>query len=206
MKKQLLLFLPILIICSLSLLIVSSAQSAPTVTVSTSHSTIQQSKNAQQIEFIIKLSNKSPVAKDISGVDFVLCSSSPYLVLDSKPIELTDAFDYESKTGSAANPNTLEGMLYQELSTSSVTYKDNKFTALKVKGTAPASVPHDEFVLMRINATLSADAPAGTYTVTAKDFTASDLNGKAIITNDFALIINLVACVKFDWFSKNNFF
>ncbi|MBQ2866717.1 MAG: hypothetical protein IJE90_09430 [Clostridia bacterium] len=192
MKKQLFLFLPIMIICSLSLFLAINAQGVPTVTVTASQTTLEQSEKAQVIEFTVTLSNKSPVARDIAGVDFTLVSDSPYLRLDTQALELTDAFAYETQSGGTPQADTLEGYLYQELSTSAVTYKDAKFTALKVKGTSPAAVPYTEFMLIRIKATLSPDAPAGEYTVTASDFTAADVKGDTVITDSFSCTVNVV--------------
>ena len=192
MKKQLLLFLPIMIICSLCLFVVINAQGAPTVVISASQSTVQRSDRTQIIEFTVMLSNKSPVARDIAGVDFTLVSDSPYLRLDEKPLELTDAFAYTPGTDSLPEVGTLESYLSQELSASSVTYKDAKYTALKINGTSPAAVPYTEFTLIKIKAFLSPSAPAGKYTVTASDFTASDVNGDAIITDSFSCTIEVV--------------
>ena len=181
-----------MIICSLSLFVVINAQGVPTVSVSASQTTLEQSDKSQVVEFTVMLSNKSPVARDIAGVDFTLVSDSPYLWLDEKPLELTDAFAYTSASNSTPEIGTLESYLSQELSTSAVTYKDAKFTALKMSGSSPAAVPYTEFTLIKIKAFLSPDAPAGKYTVTAADFTAADVNGDAIITDSFSCTIEVV--------------
>ena len=192
MKKQLLVFLPILIICSLSLLFAVNAQGTPTAVIQASATTLEQSEKSQTVEFTVLLSNKSAVARDIAGVDFVLKSDSPYLRLDEKALELTDAFAYELSSAQTPAEGSLEALLYNELSTSAVTYKDAKFTALKLKGDSPAPVGYTEFALMKIKATLTPDAPAGEYTITASGFTASDTSGKAIITEDISCTIEVM--------------
>ena len=192
MKKQLLLFLPVLIICSLSLLLASNAQGLPEASIVASGTALEQSDRSQTVEFTVLLSNKSAVARDIAGVDFTLQSDSPYLRLEEQAIELTDAFAYELSSPQTPAEGSLEALLYSELSTSAVTYRDSHFTALKIKGDSPTPVAYDEFALMKIKATLSPNAPAGEYTVTASGFTASDTSGKAIITEDISCTIEVL--------------
>ena len=193
MRKRLLLIftLSVLVICSLSALFIVNAQSEPTVIIQASKTSLEYSKEAQTVEFSVLLSNESPFARDISGVNFTLKSSSDYLVLDSEAVSLTDAFAYETESGTLPKEGSDEAYLYEALSRGAVTYNDSKFVGLKVKGTKPVSVPYSKFVLMKIKATLAANAPAGQYTVTAEDFTAADVDAKPIITEDFTCTIEV---------------
>lgn len=175
------LILAVVLMLSLAVVPVAAA-SAPSVEITASTgATIVQKETPQTITFTVLLHNPQPSQSDIVGLDFSLKSNSSSLVLDTVQSYKTDKF-------------------------SSVTYNSPKFVAINLDIGSLSTFPitEQEVTLLKINATLAANAEPGQYKIYTEGMAVSNSRAQQVYSSNPSLTINVVPPTKYTVsFDKN---
>ena len=155
------LILAVVLMLSLAVVPVAAA-SAPSVEITASTgATIVQKETPQTITFTVLLHNPQPSQSDIVGLDFSLKSNSSSLVLDTVQSYKTDKF-------------------------SSVTYNSPKFVAINLDIGSLSTFPitEQEVTLLKINATLAANAEPGQYKIYTEGMAVSNSRAQQVYSSN----------------------
>lgn len=167
MKKLISLLLSVAMICTL-LVVPASAEDGPYIELKTSPATIEVDGTAKTVTIEVVLHNPTPTTSKVSGVSFDLASESNKVVIAANSDELATAF------GGAK-------------------YLDGSFTAAKINMSSyeAEAITESRVTLMKIKATIAADATPGDYMIKATNVDVANTSAVSLFKSDVTCTIKL---------------